>query len=764
MKPRAQALLGLAILALYFCREAVFGGRVFYARDLHLQWFGQVESFVRTLHSGSLPLWDPWVSFGQPMLANANAQVLYPLTWLNLVMRPWTYYTIYFMAHLLLAGLGTWSLARRLGAKSGGALLASLVWTCSGPLLSLGNAWNHLAGAAWMPWILDATLRAMDAPSPRRALAWGATVAAAVLAGSPDFAVLAGAFSAALVGVRLVSLATGAERLRRLWTTATAALFALGLSAAQLLPSADLASRSERWTQSVQERTYWSLHPASLAQTIVPVSWAELSLTPSWSEALFEGREPYLLSVFVGLPAVVLGLVAIERRRGRGEGVLAVSLVVATLLALGRHAVFYPAAVALIPFLGIVRFPSKILVLAVFALALLSGLGYDALRGEASRRTPRLASAVALLLTLAALASAIVASRTGQPALQPLTSALWVTAATGLACFALLVLAPRQPAAAVGLAALAVAPAAWMHRSLNPTAPLRFFTARPEVVDTLDQREGRRLFVDDYQALHGRSRERLGREAPYLVAGVPASAPWLQALGQRLYLLPPVGAAYGIRDSYGRDLLGIQPTPLARLNSLALRSEGTPAFARLLQLGAVSQVLALHDPGSDLPLERRFPGPFVDDMRLHRVPGSLPRALVVSGARVAERPVEALLDPEFEANREVVLSQGVSRAPDAGFQGSARILEDKPDHLRIATSGGSPGWLVVIDTHDPGWRATVDGRQTDVVPANVAFRGVAVPAGSHVVELRYRPTSVLWGAGVCLVTVVASLVVVRRKP
>jgi hypothetical protein len=41
---------------------------------------------------------------------------------------------------------------------------------------------------------------------------------------------------------------------------------------------------------------------------------------------------------------------------------------------------------------------------------------------------------------------------------------------------------------------------------------------------------------------------------------------------------------------------------------------------------------------------------------------------------------------------------------------------------------------------------------------------VALPAGSHVVELRYRPTSVLWGAAVELVALAASLAVVLRKP
>ena len=40
-------------------REAVFEGRTFFLRDLHLQWLGQAESFVQAVGSGAWPLWDP---------------------------------------------------------------------------------------------------------------------------------------------------------------------------------------------------------------------------------------------------------------------------------------------------------------------------------------------------------------------------------------------------------------------------------------------------------------------------------------------------------------------------------------------------------------------------------------------------------------------------------------------------------------------------------------------------------------------------------
>src|SRR6185503_4893371 len=128
---------------------------------------GQIESLVRSVAAGSLPVWDPCISFGAPLWANANNQVLYPLTWLNLLVQPWTYVSVYVLLHTLAAGLGLYALTLELGRSRGAALLAAAAWLTSGPFLSTVNLWNHFAGAAWLPWILLATARGLRLRRPR---------------------------------------------------------------------------------------------------------------------------------------------------------------------------------------------------------------------------------------------------------------------------------------------------------------------------------------------------------------------------------------------------------------------------------------------------------------------------------------------------------------------------------------------------------------------------------------------------------------------
>jgi uncharacterized membrane protein YfhO len=56
-------------------------------------------------------------------------------------------------------------------------------------------------------------------------------------------------------------------------------------------------------------------------------------------------------------------------------------------------------------------------------------------------------------------------------------------------------------------------------------------------------------------------------------------------------------------------------------------------------------------------------------------------------------------------------------------------------------------FVMTSDAWYPGWEAHVDGARADVERADVALRGVRVPAGRHAVALRYRPGSLGLGLG-----------------
>jgi hypothetical protein len=78
--------------------------------------------------------------------------------------------------------------------------------------------------------------------------------------------------------------------------------------------------------------------------------------------------------------------------------------------------------------------------------------------------------------------------------------------------------------------------------------------------------------------------------------------------------------------------------------------------------------------------------------------------------------------------------------------------------------GAAPSFVVINESYFPGWEARVDGSSTPIVRTNAIVRGLAVEAGSHVVELVYRPRAFRWGAAISLAsTCVLGLAAFARR-
>ena len=59
----------------------------------------------------------------------------------------------------------------------------------------------------------------------------------------------------------------------------------------------------------------------------------------------------------------------------------------------------------------------------------------------------------------------------------------------------------------------------------------------------------------------------------------------------------------------------------------------------------------------------------------------------------------------------------------------------------IEVDAAQPGFVVLHDVWHPWWTATVDGLDAPILPANVLFRAVQVPAGHHILTFEFNPIS-----------------------
>jgi hypothetical protein len=263
-----------------------------------------------------------------------------------------------------------------------------------------------------------------------------------------------------------------------------------------------------------------------------------------------------------------------------------------------------------------------------------------------------------------------------------------------------------------------------------------------------------RLLVEDY-LVPGHSARYLGRSDPYRIDKVPRgwSLPAARAHALRLYLFPPSAAPWGIDGSYDVDVPGIDPPMLAVVKGLAYELEDTPAGLRLLQLGAVTHVVSLHErPG--LATARVVSGLFPEPIRVSTVPDPLPRALVVGNTVVPasdDEAVRALLDGAFDLRRTAILADGPVLSASPAFAGTGRIRQRLADTVIVEAISNEPACVVLVDAFHQGWRAWVDGRPAPVRRANGVFRGVCIDAGRRTVDLRYRPPAVRVGLALTVV-------------
>ena len=148
------------------------------------------------------------------------------------------------------------------------------------------------------------------------------------------------------------------------------------------------------------------------------------------------------------------------------------------------------------------------------------------------------------------------------------------------------------------------------------------------------------------------------------------------------------------------------------------------------------------------------------DVKIYEHVNVLERAYVLPAAAARfvtdqAAALAALRDPTFDPRHTVAIESpmpadhNTATAP-VGAPGQAEILSYAPEQVVISTTLPGPGYLVLSDAGYPGWRAWVDGTAAPVLNANLLFRAVALPAGTHEVVFRFEPDSLRRGAVVSL--------------
>ena len=124
---------------------------------------------------------------------------------------------------------------------------------------------------------------------------------------------------------------------------------------------------------------------------------------------------------------------------------------------------------------------------------------------------------------------------------------------------------------------------------------------------------------------------------------------------------------------------------------------------------------------ADVPFRASL-GVGMDRIRLVR------NAKFVSDEREAAAVFQSIADPQ---NTLVIYGARIQEPPVAGpFDDRVIVVEPfRANRVLVKVKAAAPGWLSDADAYHPGWKATVNGHEADVVCANVGFKAVHVGAG-----------------------------------
>jgi hypothetical protein len=168
----------------------------------------------------------------------------------------------------------------------------------------------------------------------------------------------------------------------------------------------------------------------------------------------------------------------------------------------------------------------------------------------------------------------------------------------------------------------------------------------------------------------------------------------------------------------------------------------------------------------------------VGNTRVYRNTRALPRAWVVHDAidvRDEAAAIHALRDRSqqdragawapvaFDPRATAVLEGAPRFGPcgvDAGKDDTATVARYTETRVVLDVRSACAGVLVLSDTFYPGWRATVNGRDARIVPANITMRAVAIPAGASRVVFNYKPRSLMVTIGVDVILVLGFAVAI----
>ncbi len=702
----------------------------------------QFAFLAHALHSGQSPFWTPNVFAGMPQIADPQSLIFAPFFLAAAWLVPEPSFQLedgIIFAMLAMGGLALIAYFKDRGWGAAGALVAALAFAFGGSAAWRIQHTGQVMSLAWFPVTLWLLARALD----RRSVAYGAAsglVAAFMVLGRDQVALL---FTMLLAVYALYRVATDDEKpLSALAPLAAGAVVGSVVIALPLMWTLALAANSNRPEIDLDGAYKGSLPPASLLTLVVAnIFGVDGPLKDFWGPPAAEfGTTDIFLArnmatIYMGALPVVLLLAAF--RRGffaeREMRVFVPAAAVFALYALGRYT---PAFQLLfhIPGVDLYRRPADATFPLCATLAIVAGYSFDAYaEGGAKPRLAALAAGALALLGLCA-GVALWKGRLAQAAPPLAEGVVFWALSLGVAA-----LAARLKGTRPGLLLLAAGGVLTLDLALG-NEPNESTALPPAQFDILRADSGNETLALLRQKLAAAAApDRRDRVELAAIDFHWPNAAMVHGLDHDLGYNP-------IRLKLFEDATGAGDhvaLPEQRLFSKlypAYRSPLTDLLGlRFIATGVPIQQIDKSATEADFPLIAR-----TRDAYVYENPRALPRVLLPTCALRADfgRMIREGGWPEVDFTETVLLEGSPichTRQPGAPAPSVRLVSYENTRVVVAATAPRGGGYVVLNDIWHPWWFAQVDGAPAELMRANVIFRAVAVPEGTHEVRFEFHP-------------------------
>jgi len=757
----------LVFISVVYFHNVATAKSIFIERDLSGFFVPPKYIWVALVKSFSIPLWNPYNYSGIPLLATLQPGVFYPPHVFYLFLPFNVVWNWLIILHFVFAGVAVLFFLRHMKASIEASFVGGIVFMFSGYLLSVHNLLPHLFSVSWFPLVLMFFLMYLERGRLKYVVLTSLCISMQFFAGAPEIVMMT-----LLVMVVLSFLypvfSDGPVVNFYLRIKALLIVFLLFflVCAIQFLPFYELSSNSIRkGGLAYREATTWSFAWKDFIQFFIPNPYgyfqsdAKYWTNQGWLKTVYLGIMPFVLSIFYFIS------------KDKKKILFLLLMLISFIFALGGNTPFYKILYHIPPF-NSVRYPVKFLFVFFFVIAITSGLGYDRLKEGIRDKDPyvkKLILTVFYIGFLFALAWGYVAlfrpdvySFFERHNIKPdayndidfnIHSIKRFLLFSFLFC-TMLLLSLRtkyKKIALLGVIALITTDLFLSNYGYYNTTSWEYYMGKNEFVNKIHHAEtGRYIITPD-------------TDKEFKV--FPED---------RRVFKPYYAALFGSYTAGGMEVLRIGD--YENFTNILYSTKSLEEAKRYLDISGIAYLVTINNI-EDKEF-RRLESIRVGEKPVYlyeylKSPGRFllfDKAVYVANAKAA---VEKLTDNAIDLRSTLILV-GKNKGPNSplphlakgknreGAAGTTTLVSYNANKVVIECDANTGAFLYVSDTYYPGWKAYIDGKETEIYRANLAFRAVEVPAGKHRVTFKYVPFSFYLGLVLTCIGIAACCYLIKR--